>query len=39
MDTSVGSGRLLGVVVCSESVVGAEDAALETETFRARAFP
>lgn len=36
--TSTGSGlaRLLGVVARSESVVGADDAALDTETLRVR---
>lgn len=37
--TSLGSGleRLLGVVARSESVVGADEAALDTDSFRARA--
>lgn len=39
--TSLGSGLglLLGVVALSESVVGADEAALETDTFRARPLP
>lgn len=40
IDTSFGSGLglLLGVAALSESVVGTDEAALETDTFRARAF-